>query len=48
MLQLGAGSGGAVVETDQFALEAAEEIFCHSVVVGITFAGYVLPDFIRF
>lgn len=43
-VSLGAGPGGVVLEVDQLAFEAAEEIFCHSVVVRITLAGYALPD----
>ena len=41
---LGAGPCGVVVEMDQLALEAAEEIFCHGVVVRIALAGHALPD----
>ena len=29
---------------DQFALETAEEIFCHGVVVVIALVGHALPD----
>ena len=43
-VSLGAGPGGVVLEVDQLAFEAAEEIFCHSVVVRITLAGHALPD----
>ena len=32
---------------DQLALETAEEIFCHGVVVGIALAGHALPDSIE-
>ena len=32
---------------DQLALEAAEEMPCHGVVVGIALAGHALPDFIE-
>ena len=47
-ISLGAGPCGGVVEVDEFALEAAEEIFCHGVVVGITLAGHALPDSMGF
>ena len=40
-----AGSGGIVL--DQLALEAAEEMPCHGVVVGIALAGHALPDSIE-
>lgn len=43
-ISLGAGPGGVVLEVDEFALEAAEEIFCHGIVVGIALAGHALPD----
>ena len=43
-IRLGAGPGGIVLEVDQLALEAAEEIFCHGVVVGIALAGHALLD----
>ena len=43
-IRLGAGSGGIVLEVDQLTLEAAEEIFCHGVVVGLALAGHALPD----
>ena len=43
-IRLGAGSGGIVLEMDQLTLEAAEEIFCHGVVVGLALAGHALPD----
>ena len=43
-IRLGVGPGGIVLEVDQLALEAAEEIFCHGVVIGIAFAGHALPD----
>lgn len=43
-ISLGAGPGGVVLEVDQLAFEAAEEIFCHSVVIGITLAGHALLD----
>ena len=42
--RLGTGSGRVVLEVDQFALKAAEEIFCHGVVVRSALAGRVLPD----
>ena len=32
---------------DQLALEAAEEMPCHGVVVGINLAGHALPDSIE-
>ena len=32
---------------DQLALEAAEEMLCHGIVVGIVLAGYALPDSIE-
>lgn len=43
-ISLSAGPGGVVVEVNQLALEAAEEIFRHGVVVGIALAGHALPD----
>ena len=43
-IRLGTGSGGIVLEVNQLTLETAEEIFCHSVVVGIALAGHALPD----
>lgn len=38
------GPGGILFEMDQLALETAEEIFCHGVVVGIALAGHALPN----
>ena len=43
-IRLGAGPGGIVLEVDQLAFEAAEEIFCHGVVIGIALAGHTLLD----
>lgn len=43
-ISLGAGPGGVVLEVNQLALEAAEEILCHGVVVGIALAGHALLD----
>lgn len=43
-ISLGAGPCGGVVEVDEFALEAAEEIFSNSVVVRVAFAGHALAD----
>ena len=43
-ISLGGGPGGVVLEVDQLALEAAEEILCHGVVVGIALAGHALLD----
>ena len=33
-----------MLEMDQLALEAAEEMLCHGIVVEITLAGHALPD----
>ena len=33
-----------MLEMDQLALEAAEEMLCHGIVVGIALAGDALPD----
>lgn len=41
---LGGGPGGVVLEMNQLAFEAAEEILCHGVVVGIALAGHALLD----
>ena len=38
------GLGGILFEMDQLALETAEEIFYHGVVVGIALAGHALPN----
>ena len=36
-----------MLEMDQLALEAAEEMLCHGIVVGIALAGDALPDSIE-
>ena len=36
-----------MLEMDQLALEAAEEMLCHGIVVEITLAGHALPDSIE-
>ena len=36
-----------MLEMDQLALEAAEEMLCHGIVVGIALAGHALPDSIE-
>ena len=38
------GAGGVMREMDQLTFKAAEEIFGHGVVVGITPAGHALTD----
>lgn len=43
-VRLGLSAGGVVVEMDELALEAAEEILSCGVVVGIALAGHALAD----
>ena len=43
-ISLSTGSGRVVLEVDQLALEAAEEIFCHGVVVRSALAEHTLLD----
>ena len=43
-ISLGAGPGGVVLEVNQLALEAAEEILCHGVVVRLALTGHALLD----
>ena len=43
----GAGSGRILLEVNEFAFQAAEEMLCHGIVVGIALAGHALPDSIE-
>ena len=41
---LGSPAGIETAQVNQLAFQAAEKVFRHSVVVGVTLAGHALPD----
>ena len=43
-IRLSSTAGVIPAQVNQFALEAAEKVFRHSVVIGVAFAGHALPD----